>query len=541
MRFLLPLGSSSRLSLTAFLAFTLAAQEIPTPPARLAEASLFKNGLAYLMREVEIPGPGTWRVSGLPTPVHGTFWAIPATPGLEIKGARALMESTPTTVPETRLAGLLLLNAGRSLEVKTSEGWITCEVLGGAPSGPDPVGPDARVEGERPAKDHVLLKTEKGLLALPMGDIRALRLPSGNLITHHPGTQSAQVVHLTTTGGKGKVRLWSLARGLAWAPSYQVDITHPKEAVVRGKAVLMNDLENLKAVNVNLIAGFPNLQFAHATDAFTPNLSLNDFMEGLSRSSSTGTSHVLTQQAIFSNSGSFHSEAPQPSSDTAEAATQDLFFHPLSAITLRRGERHYQPMFEHRVPYQHVFVWEIRDTLNDPDRWREGRSSRESAAISREEVWHQLKLKHTGNVPWSTGPALTVEQERILGQDTLHFTPAGGDTLLRITRAMDVTAEQSESEVQRLRDAPTPYSGRWDLVTIKGELQVANHRNAATNMVIKKDLAGELVATSLKPTTKGLPEGLKQVNRNFRLTWEIPIPAKETLKLTYTYKVLVSR
>ena len=527
----LTLCSGSRLlpPLALLLNLPMAAQAQTTVPARLVEAALFKNGMAYLTREVDIPGPGRWRVGGLPPAVHGTFWMLPASSGLEIKAAQALIETTETRVPETQLSALLRLNGGRTLEVKTSEGWITCEVMGGSES------ESFNSEG----KDHVFLKTDKGILVLPMGDIRGFRLAAGNLITQHAGSQSAQVVYLTTTGGKGKIRLSALSQGLAWAPSYQVDISDAHEAVVRGKAVLLNDLENLQGVEVSLIAGFPNLQFGHALDAFNPGLTLNAFMEGLSGGPSSSRSNILLQQAVLSNAAVFQPEATVASA-TPEEATQDLFFHKVGAISLQKGERHYQPMFEHRVPYQHVFVWKIENSQNDQDRWRENRGRNEQST-SREEIWHQLKLKHTGNVPWSTGPAMTVQQGRILGQDTLYFTPSGGETLMRITRAMDVTAEQSESEIQRLRDAPTPYSGHWDLVTIKGELQVANHRGSAANMVIQKDITGELLTTSLKPATHALPEGLKQVNRNIRLTWETPIPKGEKLKLTYTYKVLVSR
>ncbi len=46
----------------------------PVAKSRIVAASLFKNGLAAIKREVVLPGPGTFRLEDLPEPVHGTWW-----------------------------------------------------------------------------------------------------------------------------------------------------------------------------------------------------------------------------------------------------------------------------------------------------------------------------------------------------------------------------------------------------------------------------------------------------------------------------------
>src|SRR5262249_48410005 len=51
----------------------LSAQERPAK-SRIISAGLFKNGLAVIKRELQIPGPGTYRLDDLPEPVHGTWW-----------------------------------------------------------------------------------------------------------------------------------------------------------------------------------------------------------------------------------------------------------------------------------------------------------------------------------------------------------------------------------------------------------------------------------------------------------------------------------
>lgn len=529
--------------------------------SKVVEASLFKNGMAYVVREVDIPGPGSWRVSRLPNSVHGTFWILPETPGLVIQGATALQEELPTKTTEFQLKKILLLNTGKQVEVKTqSEGWLTCEVL--PTSVLPPVPKENEINDNRDARstlgygfrgpkstqgdsepDYLLLKTEKGVLVVSQGDIIAIRSSSGSLITEFAGTRKESVIHIQVTSGKGKARLVCLTHGLSWAPSYIVDISNPKEAIIRSKAVIINDGEALQGVKLNLIAGYPNIQFEHAVDAFTPNLSLSDFLRGLkNRSTDSHRPAVMAQMAIMSNAAAFDSEDRIPSGSASGESREDLFLHPLPNISLKAGERGYRPLFEQPVPYRHVYVWEIGDS-DDSNRQREDRPYRSSSGQGpdKEEVWHDLKLKNGGSVPWSTGPALALQDGRILGQDTMYFTASGGDTLLRITRAMDVVADRKEFEVTRERDIQTSYSGHWDLVTLKGELKVVNHKDQPVQVIIKRVVLGEISNCSMPPIIEKLAEGLKKVNQQQRLTWEVPVEARGKLNISYTYKVLVSR
>ena len=45
----------------------------------------------------------------------------------------------------------------------------------------------------------------------------------------------------------------------------------------------------------------------------------------------------------------------------------------------------------------------------------------------------------------------------------------------------------------------------------------------------------------MKPTVETLAEGLKKVNPQMRLTWEVPVEAKGKTRISYTYKLLVGR
>ena len=52
-----------------------AADDEQEAESKVVAVALFKNGLAVIKRQVALPGKGIVRVSDVPEPVHGTFFA----------------------------------------------------------------------------------------------------------------------------------------------------------------------------------------------------------------------------------------------------------------------------------------------------------------------------------------------------------------------------------------------------------------------------------------------------------------------------------
>src|SRR5437763_8840976 len=71
---------SCSLALCLMLYADAAPAQEPVVASKVVAAGLFKNGLAVIKREVVLPGAGTYRLEGLPEPVHGTWWVESATP-----------------------------------------------------------------------------------------------------------------------------------------------------------------------------------------------------------------------------------------------------------------------------------------------------------------------------------------------------------------------------------------------------------------------------------------------------------------------------
>ncbi len=188
------------------------------------------------------------------------------------------------------------------------------------------------------------------------------------------------------------------------------------------------------------------------------------------------------------------------------------------------------------APYDHVYEWKIGDTLDEQERARGGDPREPEKA---EEVWHSLRLANTGRVPWTTAPAMTVQGGQVLGQDLLYYTSAGGKTTVKITQAVDIKAERAEVEVERKRNAATFFGQSYALVTVRGQLKVANFKNRDVTLTIAKDVSGELVKTSPEAKVEQVVKGLRKANPHALLSWEVPIKARDRAEVEYTYRVYV--
>jgi len=241
--------------------------------ARISEASVFKNGLAFVVRLAGVPGPGEYVLRNLPVPVHGSFWVLPEAPATTIAEAVAFSSPSGETDAAITLVDLLRANVGKKVEVRTeADGWVAGTVLqvpereprlpiarsgssdyGGYWSPPHAYRPPDPGAGAAPeSAGFVLLKTATGTLALPPGQVKGVRSSddlSQRVLRSRPGA----ALRIKVAGGGGRLRIAYLTWGLTWAPSYQVDISDAKEASLRCKAVLINDVDPLDGATVNFV------------------------------------------------------------------------------------------------------------------------------------------------------------------------------------------------------------------------------------------------------------------------------------------------
>lgn len=370
-------------------------------------------------------------------------------------------------------------------------------------------------EGDDYVKGLMMIKTDTSEVAVNPDSVATVEfLDDEAEKTFNDKTKSTQLqVKMASPASGKKLTISYLAKGITWAPSYIVDITKGDKALISAKAAVINEVCDLHDVTIQLVTGFPHLQFADIISPLALKENLAQFLQSLLRGQSERgrtdadiISNVMAQRAVFRPAR----EALMPAYAAAETGkiAEDLFFYPLENVHLAKAETGYFPLFTESVPYKHIYQWDIPDYVNQEDRYSYERRRREESEPV-EEVWHCLRIRNTMKVPWTTAPAEIIKEGLILGQDTLYYTPTQGETTLKITQAVSVKAEQLEFETERKRDAARLYGYHYDLVTVDGKLSVTNFQPKTITLEITKTLSGEVKSSQPKVKIEKLARGPK--------------------------------
>ena len=514
---------------------------------KLVSVSLFKNGIGSVTREGAIQrGDSVVILEALPPAIHGTFWVFPLDAGVSIKDLVAFERETKEVRPASNLFELLEANTGKTVEVRTTDKEVIRGKILAAPySAPAalPRSMEAMTSPPPESPSVLYLETDHGMVALTRTEVRQVSIADGKLNTAFEQKKQATFIqmHAANNGGNGRFAIQYLTRGLSWAPSCSIDITDPKKAIVMAKGEILNETEDFDQVSVNLITGFPNLQFTGATDPLTARMDVASFLRSLTSRPQfdplANQSPIVAQQSIYTGRNFPEMEGAYPVAPVEGQTHEDLFFYEQKGVRLKKGERGYYQLFELEVPYEHVYEWKIADLLDEEERYRYSGGRPEPQP--QEEVWHSLRLINTGGIPWTTAPALTKQNGQILGQDLIYYTSPGNKTMVRITRAVDVKAEQTEYETQRQRNAVRLYGSDYDLVTLKGALHIVNYANKNVVLTITKNLSGELIRSTPVAKVEQSAKGLRKANPRNVLQWELPVNARGNLDIEYEYRVYV--
>ncbi len=551
---------SQRLTLVSAV-FALSAVGHADPVSLDAEpvrVSMFKNGLAMVTSRAAVHEAGTYQVA-TPEARYGSLW-LNWEDGLDLKQIVSTESKRTEEVSTLTVREMLKANVGKTFSIPGDERgeWVTVTLLSmptdenvdqsgryldvshqgyhgqggydGSPFGhPRIIAPTSN--------ELMIIKTENGVEARHPNSVNRIRFNNpDDLQTTTDREMVESVLRFEADGDNGLLELNYLAQGIAWSPSYVVELLDDESVRVACKAVIVNDLMDLDNVDVELIAGYPNIQFASTPSAMS-RVSLNQLLQSLMQSGQNRGHNVMSnrmvaQQAMSYSDGFSNISASLPTEPVAGEGAEDLYFYQIPDVTLAKGERGYFPLLSADVPAcPHVYTWEIADYVDQQGRYH-GQPDE-----SQQVVWHSIELTNTTEQPWTTAPAMTVKDGRVLGQDTMHFVPPGGSTLLRITQAISVDAQQNELEVERERGAAIFHGSTYDKVTIEGKLKITNHKAEAVTVRISKTLTGEVVSADAAPDVVKLASGLRGVNPRSRLTWEIEVQpgAEEGSEVTYRY------
>jgi hypothetical protein len=509
------------------LALTLMGSQVPKPidvTAPITSASVFKNGFVVVVREIKVGAAGTYALEKIPQSAMGTMW-FSSSEGTTLESISTRNIETSYRANLGSLDEITRSNVGKALQ------FTFKDEKGGRES----------IEGVLKSADGEILvvdTTNRGTLVIPKAGLISLSGEQGKVSYSVERKNSKKVLELRTSGGPGRVEMLSLERGLSWSAAYAVDVSDKKELKLTAKSTLVNDFEDLNKVELKLITGFPNLPFATMLEPLITGAGSMDAVSqfgvqagGFGGGGGRGNALAMNSQVA----------APMMQFDASMAAVpgaggeqrEDLFFYKLPNSTLGTGQRTYRALFSMKSPYKDIYTWDAQDFTQDNARYQ-------PIPEGPQDVWHALRFRNTSGQPLTTAVATTLDGGEIIGQDMLGYVPAGADTELKINKSLDIRAEATEAELSRERGAIKDVNGnfRFDLVTIKGTLEVTNMKSNEVNFRIRRFVTGEVTDNGGSDVFKNA-SGLGRMNANSRLTWIKDLKPGAKISLNYIYRMYV--
>lgn len=515
-------------------------------PSRVRSIDLFKNGIAVVRRTVALPGNGTFAITDLPEPVHGTFW-VESDAEIETRiTTRMIVEPrSPRTGSDLResLGGEEVLIHFRSPELPPMAGLVLPR--------PDDAGVHWDRSYERsdryygwrymnqpaPAPRRVdrflELYTDDGIVLIDTSMIGFVRVTKAR-----PTAARRQPVLLLTASGAdpggASVVITYLTKGIAWAPSYRVDLSDPDTLRLAQKAVIKNELAKLDDVEVRLISGFPSIEFAHVRSPLSPTTSWSTFFQELGRR--TQPSHAALSNVMSQSTVSYGpSEGGIDPASLFGGDGVDLHYRSIGRRSLDEGDSLVLTVATGDAPYERIVEWFVPDT-------RDAYGYRRSQDNERDEnggAWDAVRFANPLDAPMTTGPAMVVANGRFQGERLSNWVAKDETTTLRINKALNVRTLATEHEVPGEREFVWIGTRKYRSAQVNGELLLSNHRDTPLKIVVKRRFSGELLEADGEPTDVLLKEGVWSVNERHELLWTIELAPGETRTLEYRYSVLV--
>jgi hypothetical protein len=520
--------------------------------------AVFKNGYAFTYREGEAQITGGWvYTTNTPVGVLGTVWGYSTTPNVKVMQLLASENEKREIERVTNLTDVLIANEGARIRFvdsyntnKTYEG--TYEI----------VGTDRkfeRISGDGSREITIALKTESSVIFFPLGSIRNIEIldaPKYDKPKISKESRLAFNVDGAKDGERVNLGVAALERGIRWIPAYRVEVkgSPVKEAKLELEATLINELSDLKNSEVYFVVGVPHFLFQ---ETMSP-LSMNSAFAGVSSYFERGAGNsrrdsfsnaIMTQQMAVSADTSYADSDAKPTSDDEEQvasfSAEQLYLYQANNITLKKNERASLRLFSLTVPASEVFEWTINDSPTIQQRYLDYSNSSTSTPLLQDlssRVWYGLRLKNQTGMPWTTASALSFRDWKPMGQDMLSFTPVGGENILRVTPATEVIGTHTLEEKSRV-PVQLRYGGslsNFDSVTVEGTLKLRNIKKDTVEVVMTRNLVGDVVSASDAGKISRQGFNLQAVNPNSIVKWNLNLPSGEK-EIKYTYKILVRR
>ena len=502
--------------------------EEATAQAQVRKMALFKNGCNWVEMSATLPDASRVRITGMPDALLGTVWWDAASGVRQLEGSSAEVEES---VEDYGYADLLMANVGKQVKIfLKKERQVEGQLL---PQAKREVKGSFLKSGE--SKDSgvpkiILVQTEDGVQSVAAEDVTGVdfaempQLPTKKVMSHVVTAQ------LEKSNPGAELRFGYVSDSMSWLPEYSLELGEEGMAKLTCRANIINELADMKDVELRLVSGFPALGEALIDSPLNRAMKLQDFLKRLGflteerndsmRRMSAG---VFMEAPCAAESDDFEDDEGEEGSKQVE----DLFFYTLPHFSCEQGKSILRELFSCEVPYSHVYTCRV------PNQSMLERLSRQGEPVA--DVWHCIQLNNSSKQAWSTGIVTCTADGQIAARSTLYFAAPGAETLLRLNKSMQTEVRCSEELLKREeRNVPGRRNDSVTVSTFRGAVTLKNGSARAMDLRLVKEVNGLVTSVdregkiNVSPSYSGNPRSTVE--------WKLTVPPSDEVELTYTYE-----
>ncbi len=506
---------------------TLVSENAPCTDAPVVSASLFKNGLALIVREVKVPAHGELvTIAADPKPVHGTFW-IEFDDVVRVESREAVWTET-RTVKDSHYD---IVRALHALQGKRVTVFFGHEKLKGTIK---------TFTGLQAS--FVALKTDQGVELIDSQTISRVSCEDKDaeftaLESKNMEEKRRAILNFSfkLAGHERRLRFSYLCRGASWAPAYRFDLAGEKKGVLSFQGVIRNEILSFKNTHISLVSGFPALMFERIVSPLYRGQNLDVFLSTLSNLGYSGRPAAISQQ-VMSNFIMDGSDIPE-SGAAMQEMDSDMHVRPAGRVDLGVGDALQLELGRKETDLERVVEWSIPESRDQEGRYQNN-WRRIQPGASPDELWDTLIVVNPFDFPMTTAPFTVYQQGQILSQNLSYWTAQGQKARIRSGRVLNIATEVKEQEIESSRKRIEIDGDDYQQSEIRCDISLVNRRPTLQKLVIKRSLWGRVHGLTGSGQKRQLAEGAQSQNPRTEVEWNLEMAPGQKMKIGFTYLVL---
>lgn len=406
-----------------------------------------------------------------------------------------------------------------------------------------------------------VLRTDEGDVLLPIAQVQ--RLTIRDMQTSLPRTLTSRqrtkrlTFRFAEPAQRQELVIAYFRPGLRWIPTYRVELPAPGAAApamaqMAMQAELINEAEDLFDAAIDVVVGVPNFRFRTVPSPLVLEQTMRNVLQQadprLSSQAPAFSNALFTQRA-----GEFRGAPPagpeQPGEvelpgELTAAAAQELFVYHLPKFSLRKGERAAIPVSQTRAPCRDVYTWDVHLQREDIATAPSGSGATSPLTLSENQIWRQIQLTNTSDVPWTTGAALIMQGGQPLAQELLTYTPPKGSCRVPVTVAVDLRGSYDVQETNRQLQALQWDSYHYAKISQRAQLEVLSFKPQPVDLEISLRFGGRAEQASDEGRISLAPyreddwkqyRGSTAANNSSTVRWSQPLTPAQPFRPTVDY------